>query len=161
MEKIKEGEWDRDADFEHSFCKVVNKAEKYDQLVEVLLDPLAEAAERTIILVQSRQKADFLAAFLSSEYGLPANRIHEQEEASEMKLALVDFRSGEKPILVVTPALTHDIVLALDTRDVAHLIDYDEHEDIDKLLLLIGYWDNPGKLTTFVEPVTSLRRHGM
>ena len=161
MEKIKEGEWDRDADFEHSFCNVVNKAEKYDQLVEVLLDPLAEAAERTIILVQSRQKADFLAAFLSSEYGLPANRIHEQGEASEMKLALVDFRSGEKPILVVTPTITHDIVLALDTRDVAHLIDYDEHEDIDKLLLLIGYWDNPGKLTTFVEPVTSLRRHGM
>ena len=78
-----------------------------------------------------------------------------------MKLALVDFRSGEKPILVVTPTITHDIVLALDTRDVAHLIDYDEHEDIDKLLLLIGYWDNPGKLTTFVEAVTSLRRHGM
>ena len=45
MEKVKEGAWDRDADFEHSFCKVVNKAEKNDQLVEVLLAELPAGAD--------------------------------------------------------------------------------------------------------------------
>ena len=118
------------------------------------------AAEQTIILVQSRFKADCVTIYLAT-IDLPVNNIHEERQVEEMEKVLVEFRSGDKPILVVTPALTHDLVLALGTRDVAHIIDFDMLEDIDKLLLLIGYWDNPGKLTSFVEPTVALRMPGV
>ena len=128
----------------------------------ILREKLAEvAAEQTIILVQSRFRADCVTIYLAT-IDLPVNNIHEERQVEEMEKVLVEFRSGDKPILVVTPAaLTHDLVLALGTRDVAHIIDFDMLEDIDKLLLLIGYWDNPGKLTFFVEPTVALRMPGM
>ena len=128
----------------------------------ILREKLAEvAAEQTIILVQSRFRADCVTIYLAT-IDLPVNNIHEERQVEEMEKVLVEFRSGDKPILVVTPAaLTHDLVLALGTRDVAHIIDFDMLEDIDKLLLLIGYWDNPGKLTSFVEPTVALRMPGV
>ena len=159
MGKARNLDIDRDADVERSVC-IVSRGDKREKLAEVLLDPLCDAAERTIILVQSRLRADFVALYLAT-IGLPVNNIHEERQVDEMEKALVEFRSGDKPILVVTPALTHDLVLALGTRDVAHIIDFDMLEDVDKLLLLIGYWDNPGKLTSFVEPTVAVRMPGV
>ena len=159
MGKARNLDIDRDADVERSVC-IVSRGDKREKLAEVLLDPLCDAAERTIILVQSRLRADFVALYLAT-IGLPVNNIHEERQVDEMEKALVEFRSGDKPILVVTPALTHDLVLALGTRDVAHIIDFDMLEDVDKLLLLIGYWDNPGKLTSFVEPTVAIRMPGV
>ena len=160
MGKARNLDIDRDADVERSVC-IVSKGDKREKLAEVLLDPLCDPAERTIILVQSRFRADCVTIYLAT-IDLPVNNIHEERQVEEMEKVLVEFRSGDKPILVVTPAaLTHDLVLALDTRDVAHIIDFDMLEDIDKLLLLIGYWDNPGKLTSFVEPTVALRMPGM
>ena len=160
MRKARNLNIDRDADVECYRC-VVGKGEKKEKLAEVLLDPLCDPAERTIILVKSRLTADFVALYLSTTIGLPVNNIHEERQMDEMEKAVVEFRSGDKPILVVTPACTHDLVLALGTRDVAHIINFDTLEDVDKLLLLIGYWDNPGKLTTFEEPSVTFRMHGI
>ena len=163
MGKTRNPDLDRDADVECYRCVVGkgNKKEKLARLAEVLLDPLCDPAERTIILVKSRLIADFVALHLSTTVGLPVNNIHEERQVEEMSKALMEFRSGDKPILVVTPACTHDLVLALGTRDVAHIIDFDMLEDVDKLLLLIGYWDNPGKLTSFEQPNAALRMQGV
>ena len=160
MGKTRNMDLDRDADVERYHC-IVGKGDKRAKLAEVLLDPLCDAAERTIILVESRLEADFVALYLSTTIGLPVNNIHEERKMEEMEKALVEFRSGDKPILVVTPARTHDLVLALGTRDVAHIIDFDMLEDVDKLLLLIGYWDNPGKLTSFEQPTAAPRMQGV
>ena len=163
MGKSRNWDLDRDADEgrEHSTC-LMGKAEKREKLAEVLLDPLCDPAERTIVLVESRFKADFVALYLAS-LGLPVNNIHEEKVREEKERAVFEFQSGDKPILVVTPDLTHDLVLALDTRDVAHIIDYDMNEGghIEILLLLIGYWDNPGKLTSFVESTKGIRMQGV
>ena len=154
MGKARNLDIDRDADMWNAPSALSAKVILREKLAEV-------AAEQTIILVQSRFRADCVTIYLAT-IDLPVNNIHEERQVEEMEKVLVEFRSGDKPILVVTPAaLTHDLVLALGTRDVAHIIDFDMLEDIDKLLLLIGYWDNPGKLTFFVEPTVALRMPGM
>ena len=160
MGKTRNLDIDRDAAVERCHC-FVGKGDKREKLAEVLLDPLCDPAEQTIILVESRLKADFVSLYLSTIIGLPVNNIHEERPLEEMEKALVEFRSGDKQIFVVTPARTHDLVLALGTRDVAHIIDFDMLEDVDKLLLLIGYWDNPGKLTSFEQPTATLRMQGV
>ena len=160
MGKTRNLDIDRDADVERHLCRVDRSENKREKLAEVLLDPLCDAAERTIILVESMLRADFVSLYLAT-IGLPVNNIHEEKQKEEIEKALMEFQSGDKPILVVTPALTHDLVLSLGTRDVAHIIDFDMLEDVDKLLLLIGYWDNPGKLTSFVQPTVAPRMQGV
>ena len=115
MRKTRNLDMDRDADVERYHC-VVGKGEKREKLAEVLLDPLCDPAERTIILVKSRLAADFVALYLSTNIGLPVNNIHEERKMEEVEKALVEFRSGDKPILVVTPARTHDPEVNISPR---------------------------------------------
>ena len=130
MRKSRNLDMDRDADVERYHC-VVGKGEKREKLAEVLLDPLCDPAERTIILVKSRLAADFVALYLSTNIGLPVNNIHEERQAEEMEKALEEFRSGDKPILVVTPARAHDpeVNISPKKNSSAHALKMDLHKN--------------------------------
>merc|ERR1739845_299399 len=64
----------------------VPKFEKRTKLEELMQDPERDPKERTLIFVQTKKNADFLATYLSGE-GLPTTSIHgdrlqrEREEA--------------------------------------------------------------------------------
>ena len=57
--------------------------------------------DRTLIFVETKRNADFLAAALSTE-GLPTTSIHGDRLQREREEALADFKSGTRPILVAT-----------------------------------------------------------
>ena len=53
----------------------VPKFEKRTKLEELMQDPERDPKERTLIFVQTKKNADFLATYLSGE-GLPTTSIH-------------------------------------------------------------------------------------
>merc|ERR1711928_188475 len=71
------------------------------KLEELMQDPERDPKERTLIFVQTKKNADFLATYLSGE-GLPTTSIHGDRLQREREEALFDFRTGDKPILVAT-----------------------------------------------------------
>merc|ERR1719222_329148 len=83
-------------------------------------DTERDPKERTLIFVQTKKNADFLATYLSGE-GLPTTSIHGDRLQREREEALFDFRTGDKPILVATAVAAR----GLDIPNVAHVINYD------------------------------------
>lgn len=95
----------------------VEKFAKRDKLRELLSDA---GTDRTLVFVETKKNADFLATFLSGE-GLPTTSIHGDRLQRERETALADFRSGRFPILVATAVAAR----GLDIKGVAHVINYD------------------------------------
>merc|ERR1719230_2060456 len=115
-------------------------------------DPERDPKERTLIFVQTKKNADFLATYLSGE-GLPTTSIHGDRLQREREEALFDFRTGDKPILVATAVAAR----GLDIPNVAHVINYDMPDDVDEYVHRIGRTGrvgNLGKATSFVDPET-------
>ena len=54
--------------------------------------------DRTMVFVETKKNADFLATFLCCE-GLPATSIHGDRLQREREEALGDFKSGKRPII--------------------------------------------------------------
>merc|ERR1711962_1115355 len=105
--------------------------------------------ERTLIFVQTKKNADFLATYLSGE-GLPTTSIHGDRLQREREEALYDFRTGDKPILVATAVAAR----GLDIPGVAHVINYDMPDDVDEYVHRIGRTGrvgNTGKATSFFD----------
>lgn len=57
--------------------------------------------DKTLIFVETKRNADFLAAFLSGK-NLPTTSIHGDREQREREEALRDFTKGKMKILVAT-----------------------------------------------------------
>merc|ERR1719187_413892 len=128
----------------------VARNEKRDKLEELMQDPDRDPKERTLIFVQTKKNADFLATYLSGE-GLPTTSIHGDRLQREREEALFDFRTGDKPILVATAVAAR----GLDIPNVAHVINYDMPDDVDEYVHRIGRTGrvgNLGKATSFVDP---------
>jgi len=128
----------------------VPKFEKRTKLEELMQDPERDPKERTLIFVQTKKNADFLATYLSGE-GLPTTSIHGDRLQREREEALFDFRTGDKPILVATAVAAR----GLDIPNVAHVINYDMPDDVDEYVHRIGRTGrvgNLGKATSFVDP---------
>merc|ERR1719291_1386264 len=106
----------------------VEKFAKREKLEELMQDPARDPKERTLIFVQTKKNADFLASHLSQE-GLPTTSIHGDRLQREREEALYDFRVGSKPILVATAVAAR----GLDIPGVAHVINYDIPDDVDEL----------------------------
>merc|ERR1719222_1031681 len=112
-------------------------------------DTERDPKERTLIFVQTKKNADFLATYLSGE-GLPTTSIHGDRLQREREEALFDFRTGDKPILVATAVAAR----GLDIPNVAHVINYDMPDDVDEYVHRIGRTGrvgNLGKATSFVD----------
>merc|ERR1719334_1267358 len=136
------------SDVQQNFYKVA-KFDKRAKLEEILQEPDRDPTERTLIFVQTKKNADFLATFLSGE-GLPTTSIHGDRFQREREEALWDFRTGDKPILVATAVAAR----GLDIPGVAHVINFDMPNEVDEYVHRIGRTGrvgNTGKATSFFD----------
>merc|ERR1712241_583255 len=128
----------------------VFEVEKFSKR-EKLLDLLREVGtDKTLVFVETKRNADFLASALSGE-GFPTTSIHGDRLQREREEALSDFKNGTRPILVATAVAAR----GLDIKGVAHVVNYDMPKDIDEYVHRIGRTGrvgNTGKATTFFDP---------
>lgn len=126
----------------------VPKFEKRKELQALLGS--TDIKDRTMIFVEQKTTADFLASFLS-QTGYRATSIHGDRYQSQREEALRDFRAGRMPILVATSVASR----GLDIKDVRHVINYDLPKEIDDYIHRIGRTGrvgNLGKATSFYDP---------
>merc|ERR1712228_698641 len=136
------------SDVEQTFYEVA-KFDKREKLEELMQDANRDPKERTLVFVQTKRNADFLATYLSGE-GLPTTSIHGDRLQREREEALYDFRVGTMPILVATAVAAR----GLDIPGVAHVINYDMPEDVDEYVHRIGRTGrvgNTGKASSFYD----------
>lgn len=137
-------------DVEQNFHEV-NRKQKKPRLVEIL-DKEREnnTLAGTIIFVETKKTADFLAAYLS-ENNYPTTSIHGDRLQSQREEALRDFRYQKMQILVATNVAAR----GLDIKGVSHVIQYDISKEIDMHVHRIGRTGrvgNKGRATTFYDP---------
>merc|ERR1719470_638274 len=112
-------------------------------------DAARDPKERTLIFVQTKKNADFLASHLSQE-GLPTTSIHGDrlQREREKEEALDDFKRGKMPILVATAVAAR----GLDIKDVMHVVNYDMPDEVEEYVHRIGRTGrvgNTGRATSF------------
>ncbi|XP_024121016.1 probable ATP-dependent RNA helicase DDX4 [Oryzias melastigma] len=134
------------ADVEQTFIQVT-KFNKRDKLLDLLR---TTGSERTMVFVETKRQADFIAACLCQEK-LPTTSIHGDREQREREKALADFRSGKCPVLVATSVASR----GLDIPDVQHVVNYDLPNNIDDYVHRIGRTGrcgNVGRAVSFYDP---------
>lgn len=138
------------ADVEQNFYEVV-KGKKKDLLKEILQrEHDAGTLQGTLVFVEMKKKADFIAVFLS-ESNYPTTSIHGDRLQKQREEALADFKSGKMFVLVATAVAAR----GLDIKNVAHVINYDLPKGIDEYVHRIGRTGrvgNRGRATSFYEP---------
>ncbi|XP_068165438.1 probable ATP-dependent RNA helicase DDX4 [Antennarius striatus] len=134
------------SDVEQTFVRVP-KFSKRQQLLDLLR---TTGTERTMVFVETKRQADFVATYLCQEK-LPTTSIHGDREQRERELALADFRSGKCPILVATSVAAR----GLDIPDVQHVVNFDLPNNIDEYVHRIGRTGrcgNVGRAVSFFDP---------
>nr|BAG72093.1 vasa [Trachurus japonicus] len=133
------------SDVEQTFIEVT-KFSKREQLVDLLK---ATGSERTMVFVETKRQADFIATFLS-QTKIPTTSIHGDREQREREQALADFRSGKCPVLVATSVAAR----GLDIPDVQHVVNFDLPNNIDEYVHRIGRTGrcgNTGRAVSFYD----------
>ncbi|XP_023817010.1 probable ATP-dependent RNA helicase DDX4 isoform X2 [Oryzias latipes] len=133
-------------DVEQTFLQVT-KFNKREQLLDLLR---TIGSERTMVFVETKRQADFIAAFLCQEK-VPTTSIHGDREQREREKALADFRSGKCPVLVATSVASR----GLDIPDVQHVVNFDLPNTIDDYVHRIGRTGrcgNTGRAVSFYDP---------
>ncbi|XP_049611486.1 probable ATP-dependent RNA helicase DDX4 [Syngnathus scovelli] len=134
------------SDVEQTFVQVT-KFSKREQLLDLLK---TTGNERTMVFVETKRQADFIATFLCQEQ-LPTTSIHGDREQREREQALADFRTGKCPILVATSVAAR----GLDIPDVQHVVNFDLPNNIDEYVHRIGRTGrcgNVGRAVSFYDP---------
>nr|AAA29013.1 Mab4611 antigen (vasa) [Drosophila melanogaster] len=124
----------------------VNKYAKRSKLIEIL----SEQADGTIVFVETKRGADFLASFLS-EKEFPTTSIHGDRLQSQREQALRDFKNGSMKVLIATSVASR----GLDIKNIKHVINYDMPSKIDDYVHRIGRTGrvgNNGRATSFFHP---------
>ncbi|XP_062409774.1 probable ATP-dependent RNA helicase DDX4 isoform X2 [Sardina pilchardus] len=124
----------------------VNQFSKRDQLLEILK---TTGNERTMVFVETKRKADFIATFLCQEK-LPTTSIHGDREQREREQALCDFRTGKCPVLVATSVAAR----GLDIEHVQHVVNFDLPSSVDEYVHRIGRTGrcgNTGRAVSFFD----------
>uniref|UniRef100_A0A667ZFB9 RNA helicase n=1 Tax=Myripristis murdjan TaxID=586833 RepID=A0A667ZFB9_9TELE len=132
-------------DVEQKFVQV-SKFSKREQLLDILK---TTGTERTMVFVETKRNADFIATFLCQEK-VPTTSIHGDREQREREQALGDFRSGKCPVLVATSVAAR----GLDIPDVQHVINFDLPNNIDEYVHRIGRTGrcgNTGRAVSFYD----------
>ncbi|XP_064414215.1 probable ATP-dependent RNA helicase DDX4 isoform X3 [Latimeria chalumnae] len=125
----------------------VTQYSKRDKLVEILQ---SIGNERTMVFVETKKKADFIATFLCQEK-ICTTSIHGDREQREREEALRDFKFGKCPVLVATSVAAR----GLDIENVQHVINFDLPSTIDEYVHRIGRTGrcgNIGKAISFFDP---------
>nr|XP_039262261.1 ATP-dependent RNA helicase DDX4-like [Styela clava] len=118
----------------------VDQDDKRETLIELLNDVPATGA-KTLVFVDTKRNADFLASFLSQEE-LPTTSIHGDRPQREREMALRDFTTGTCPIMIATSVAAR----GLDIPKVEHVINYDLPKEIDEYVHRIGRTGRCGNL---------------
>lgn len=125
----------------------VPKYTKRDKLMEILN---SEDPRGTIVFVETKRQADFLASFLSeSEH--PTTSIHGDRMQRQREEALDHFKCNKMKVLIATSVAAR----GLDIKNVRHVINFDMPKDIDEYVHRIGRTGrlgNEGKATSFYDP---------
>ncbi|XP_076973290.1 putative ATP-dependent RNA helicase DDX4 isoform X2 [Tamandua tetradactyla] len=125
----------------------VGQYSKREKLVEILRNI---GDERTMVFVETKKKADFIATFLCQEK-ISTTSIHGDREQREREQALGDFRCGKCPVLVATSVAAR----GLDIENVQHVINLDLPSTIDEYVHRIGRTGrcgNTGRAISFFDP---------
>ncbi|XP_061910086.1 probable ATP-dependent RNA helicase DDX4 isoform X2 [Entelurus aequoreus] len=117
------------SDVEQTFLQVTKFA-KREQLLDLLK---TTGKERTMVFVETKRQADFIATFLCQEK-FPTTSIHGDREQREREQALADFKTGKCPVLVATSVAAR----GLDIPDVQHVVNFDLPNNIDEYVHRIG-----------------------
>lgn len=149
-------------------------SDKLSKLVELLN---AEDPAGTVVFVERKKTADFLAVYLSESLELRATTIHGARRQWQRRRALGDFICGTMKVLVATLGATRnlskcvvfdfsinifnffDSYFAPDIPDVQHVINYDLPKNIDDYVHQIGRLGNGGKVSTFYDVVQVYTLH--
>lgn len=126
----------------------VDGGDKRDELVK-LLEEVKVSRARTLVFVETKRNADFLACFLSQNE-FPSTSIHGDRLQQQREEALRDFKKGESPILVATSVAAR----GLDIPKVEHVVNYDIPKSIDEYVHRIGRTGrcgHQGKATSFFD----------
>nr|ACJ64200.1 vasa [Halocynthia roretzi] len=118
----------------------VDTNDKREKLMQLIAD-VEETKARTLVFVDTKRNADFLACFLSQE-GCPTTSIHGDRLQREREQALYDFKSGVCPILIATSVAAR----GLDIPKVEHVINFDLPSEIDEYVHRIGRTGRCGNL---------------
>lgn len=127
----------------------VDSSDKRDELLK-LVEHVKTSKQRTLVFVETKRNADFLACYLSQDADFPCTSIHGDRLQQQREEALRDFKSGECPLMVATSVAAR----GLDIPDVQHVINYDLPKDIDEYVHRIGRTGrcgNLGKATSFYD----------
>nr|CAH7738026.1 unnamed protein product [Callosobruchus chinensis] len=125
----------------------VTKFKKREKLIEMVQEG---AGERTVVFVETKRNADFLATLLS-ENDIKTTSIHGDRLQREREQALWEFKKGICNILVATGVAAR----GLDIEGIQHVINYDLPKSIDEYVHRIGRTGrvgNRGKATSFFDP---------
>ncbi|XP_059863020.1 probable ATP-dependent RNA helicase DDX4 [Delphinus delphis] len=125
----------------------VGQYSKREKLVEILRNI---GDERTMVFVETKKKADFIATFLCQEK-ISTTSIHGDREQREREQALGDFRCGKCLALVATSVAAR----GLDIENVQHVINFDLPSTIDEYVHRIGRTGrcgNTGRAISFFDP---------
>ncbi|KAL6472912.1 hypothetical protein MHYP_G00191000 [Metynnis hypsauchen] len=125
----------------------VDQYSKREQLLELLK---TTGTERTMVFVETKRTADFIATFLCQEK-VPTTSIHGDREQREREKALGDFRSSQCPVLVATSVAAR----GLDIEHVQHVVNFDMPSSIDDYVHRIGRTGrcgNTGRAVSFFNP---------
>ncbi|XP_030765236.1 ATP-dependent RNA helicase vasa [Sitophilus oryzae] len=124
---------------------LVTRFEKRTKLIEMLKG----TKERTVVFVETKRNADFLATFLS-ENDIQSTSIHGDRLQREREQALWDIKKGIRHILVATGVAAR----GLDIEGIQHVINYDLPKSIDEYVHRIGRTGrvgNSGKATSLFD----------
>ncbi|XP_017061685.2 ATP-dependent RNA helicase vasa isoform X1 [Drosophila ficusphila] len=124
----------------------VNKFNKRTKLMEIL----REEADGTIVFVETKRGADFLASFLS-ETEFPTTSIHGDRLQSQREQALRDFKNGKMKVIIATSVASR----GLDIKNIKHVVNFDMPNNIDDYVHRIGRTGrvgNNGRATSFFDP---------
>lgn len=127
----------------------VDQSDKRDELLK-LVEHVRTSRQRTLVFVETKRNADFLACYLSQDADFACTSIHGDRLQQQREEALRDFKSGECPLMVATSVAAR----GLDIPDVQHVINYDLPSDIDEYVHRIGRTGrcgNLGKATSFYD----------
>ncbi|VVC25389.1 RNA helicase, DEAD-box type, Q motif,Helicase, C-terminal,ATP-dependent RNA helicase DEAD-box, conserved [Cinara cedri] len=125
----------------------VSKFEKKKELLKVLKS-LGDC-QGTMVFVQQKRNADFIAAFLS-ENNIPTTSIHGDRQQPEREQALRDFKSSKMKILVATAVAAR----GLDIKGVNCVINFDMPSSVDEYVHRIGRTGrlgNSGRAVSFYD----------
>jgi len=134
------------ADVSQSILEV-EEFKKREKLVEIL--EAGDKMDKTIVFVETKKQADFLASFLSQNE-FKSTSIHGDRYQSQREEAVKDFVKGRMSILVATAVAAR----GLDIPNVVHVINYDLPNTIEEYVHRIGRTGrvgNAGKATSFYD----------